>query len=240
MGETARAFLVRAYDCDPVGHLNNAAYLRFVLEVDRGTTPLRRVTADHLREVEPGRTVVVEGLPMNLGDRIRADYRLLVDGVEAATVIVERADRHLGLPGPPPPPPGVFEIRRTVEWRDMGPDLVVRPATIAALAEDAGVRVSAAHGWPLSRCMEHGFAIVLRRNQITYGAPLALEDEVTVRTWFSDPRRSMATRHYELLRSDGEVVARLRSLYVWVDLERGRPIRIPEGFLADFSPNLAR
>ena len=102
------------------------------------------------------------------------------------------------------------------------------------------VRVLAEHGWPMSRCTASGFAIILRRLTIEYTGSARLEDDVRVRTWASDVRRSMATRHYQLsLVSTGMEVARLRSLYVWVGLERARPIRIPESFLEDFAPNFA-
>ena len=59
-------------------------------------------------------------------------------------------------------------------------------------------------------------------------------------TWFSDTKRSTAIRHYAIRRvSDGEILVRSRSLYVWVDIKTGRPIRIPERFLADFADNQA-
>jgi acyl-CoA thioester hydrolase len=92
----------------------------------------------------------------------------------------------------------------------------------------------------MERCTKAGFAIVLRRLQIEHIGPAHLEDEVRVRTWVSDPRRSMITRHYVLSRSgSGKPVALVRTLYVWIDLETGRPVRVPDAFLADFAPNFA-
>jgi acyl-CoA thioesterase FadM len=50
----------------------------------------------------------------------------------------------------------------------------------------------------------------------------------------------MITRHYVLSRSgSGKPVALVRTLYVWIDLETGRPVRVPDAFLADFAPNFA-
>ena len=80
----------------------------------------------------------------------------------------------------------------------------------------------------------------LRRHDIEYGEPVGLDDELVISTWVSDPRRSMATRHYLLTRvSDGARVARFNSLYVWVGLDTNRPIRIPLDFLEDFRPNFS-
>jgi acyl-CoA thioesterase FadM len=48
----------------------------------------------------------------------------------------------------------------------------------------------------------------------------------------------MAMRAYAVRREvDGAVLARVHSLYVWVNKETGHPIRIPGAFLDDFAPN---
>ena len=39
--------------------------------------------------------------------------------------------------------------------------------------------------------------------------------------------------------SDGALLARARTLYVWINIDTGRPVRIPPHFLADFTPNIA-
>ena len=58
-------------------------------------------------------------------------------------------------------------------------------------------------------------------------------------TWVSDVKSTRAIRHYTINRAtDGERFARLRSLYVWVDLATMRPIRIPSEFLTEFESNI--
>ena len=53
----------------------------------------------------------------------------------------------------------------------------------------------------------------------------------------SEVKRATAVRHYTITRvSDGMLMARAYTLYVWVDLSTGQPIRIPSRFLADFAP----
>jgi acyl-CoA thioester hydrolase len=143
------------------------------------------------------------------------------------------------FPSAPPPPPGVFRMRRQVEWRDIDPERHVNNAAYLAYIEDCGVHVSAAHNWPLERMWAEGFAIIARRHQIEYRQPAVLGDELELATWVSDVRRATATRHYTITRlGDGELLARAHTLWVWVDIETGRPIRIPAGFMPDFSPNI--
>ena len=85
-----------------------------------------------------------------------------------------------------------------------------------------------------------GFAIILRRQRMTLSAPAELDDAVEIATWVSDVKRVTATRHYTITRSsDGVLLARIDTLGVWVDLNTGRPMRIPAGLLADFAPNVA-
>ena len=51
-----------------------------------------------------------------------------------------------------------------------------------------------------------------------------------------------AARHYTITRvrvRDGALVVRIGRPAAWVDLAAGRPMRIPDQFLADFAPNVA-
>ena len=72
------------------------------------------------------------------------------------------------------------------------------------------------------------------------GPAVSLADELRkLNAQRRDVRRASAIRHYRITRvRDGALVARIRSLYAWVDLSAGRPVRIPPDFLADFGPNI--
>jgi acyl-CoA thioester hydrolase len=148
-----------------------------------------------------------------------------------------RRDR---FPTPPPPPASVFSIRKRVEWRDIDTMWHVNNAMYLAYIEDAGIQVCAAHGWPMQRMRDEGFGILARRHRIEYRQSAQIGDELEIATWFSDAQRSTAYRHYTIRRvMDREILARVRTLHVWVDLKTGRPIRIPGHFLDDFADNLA-
>ncbi len=144
------------------------------------------------------------------------------------------------FPKAPPPPPGVYKMRRRVQWRDIDQAEHVNNATYMAYFEDCSVQVARAHGWTMARMMASGFGIVARRYRIDYRQAAVLDDELELATWVSDAKRATAVRHYTISRvSDGQLLARAHGLWVWVDLATGRPIRIPADFLADFAPNIA-
>ncbi|MEZ4646588.1 MAG: acyl-CoA thioesterase [Chloroflexota bacterium] len=143
------------------------------------------------------------------------------------------------FPEPPAPPAGVFTLRRTVEWRDLDSVGHVNNANYLSYLEECGIHVASAYGWPMSRMIAHGFGTVARQYRIEYRQQAVLGDELDISTWVSDPKRTSAVRHYTVHRAtDGELLVRARALWVWVDLENGRPIRIPATFLADFAPNI--
>lgn len=247
---TERSFQVRRYECDLYEHLNNSHYLRYLDAVDEDLPPARgeavRARIEFFKALVAGQTVRVIGQVADQREgweQRQYEFMLGDEGIARAQVDFQHAGRvDFGVPvqEAAPQPAGVFRMNRPVEWRDIDVSGRMKAAGFASLAEDAGVRVSAAHEWPLTRCAKEGFAIVLRRHEIEFGAAVTLDDEVEISTWASDARRSAVIRHYLLRRrTDGAVVARFRSLYVWVSLGSGRPIRIPETFLASFAPNFA-
>lgn len=143
------------------------------------------------------------------------------------------------FPEPPPAPPGVFILRRHVTWQDIDPAQHVNNAAYLAYCEDAGVQVAAAYGWPMSRMAAEGFGIIARRHHIEYREPALLGDELEIATWVSDVKRAMATRHYAIRRArDGALLARIRTLWVWVNLKTHLPMRVPAQFMAAFADNI--
>ena len=67
-----------------------------------------------------------------------------------------------------------------------------------------------------------------REHRIEYLLPAFLGEEIEVRTWISEVRRVRVRRKYEFIRkSDGKVVARGETDWVYVDAKTGRPLAIP-------------
>ncbi len=144
------------------------------------------------------------------------------------------------FPTAPPPPTGAFCLCRRVEWRDIDPARHVNNAVYVAYVEDCGLQVAAAHGWPVQRMAAEGFAITARRHHIEYRQPAMLGDELELVTWAFDVKPSTAVRHCSVTRvRDGALLARARTLNVWVNAQIGQPVSIPSAFLADLAPNIA-
>jgi acyl-CoA thioester hydrolase len=144
------------------------------------------------------------------------------------------------FPSPPPPPPGVFRLRRRVEWGDVDGAHHVNNAVYLAYMEDCAICAAAAYGRPLERMRADGFVILARRHHIEYRQPALLGDELELATWLSDVGRTSAVRHYTVWRmSDGALLARARSLLEWADAETEQAVSFPSAFLEDLAPNIA-
>lgn len=142
---------------------------------------------------------------------------------------------------PPPAPDGVFHLQKRAEWRDIDTVGHVNNAAYMSYCEDASTQVGRDLGWTMKRMIDEGFALVLRRFHIQYLQPALLDDDITISTWVSDVKRATAFRHYDLVRqSDKERLARAYSMIVCFDLDKQRPMRVPQHFLDAFSANIVK
>jgi acyl-CoA thioester hydrolase len=172
-----------------------------------------------------------QGMPAAIPPEIIAAY--------APGEAVQPAPARPPFPPAPAPPPDVFTLRRRVTWEEIDAAGHVNNAVYLNYITDGGMQASRIYGWPVNRLRAEGIGIVARQHQIEYKAAAALDDELEIITWLSDMKRATGVRHYKILRlSDQKLLARVRSLCVWIDLHSGEPRRIPQPFLDDLAPNI--
>jgi acyl-CoA thioester hydrolase len=74
-----------------------------------------------------------------------------------------------------------------------------------------------------------GATWVVRSHHIEYHAPAFVGDEIEVRTWVVNIRRVGSLRRYEFVRkSDGRLLSRGETEWVFVNATSGRPLAIPD------------
>ena len=72
-----------------------------------------------------------------------------------------------------------------------------------------------------------------REHRLEYLLPAFLGEELEVRTWLSEIRRVRVRRQYEFIRkSDGKVIVKGETDWVYVDAKTGRPKRLRQICLA--------
>lgn len=282
------SFQIRFYECDILGHLNNASYLKLmqeaafeaskVLGYDRHTYAsmgkiwlIRETEIEYRSPVYYGQTLRICTWVEDV-QRVRSlrKYQFLLED-QPEPVAVAHSDwvfinmktgkptsvpsevrqAYLGsensmpqksrhrFPERPEPAPEIFSMHKRVEWRDLDPWGHVHNSVYLSYFDDCGMQVAAAYGWTWEKMKAENFAVVARKHHIEYKQPAVLGDELVIRTWVASIRKSTGVRYYEIYRKrDNALIARCHSNYVWVDMQRFKPIRIPGTFLESFKGNI--
>lgn len=91
------------------------------------------------------------------------------------------------------------------------------------------------NGWPVERLLEHHWTWVVRQHTIEYLKPCHAGESLLLYTWVHEFHRIRSARRYRFVReSDGAVLARAETDWIFLDVERGRPVAIPEEICAAF------
>lgn len=101
-------------------------------------------------------------------------------------------------------------------------------------ALDAARAHSDARGWDHGAYRRLGAIWVVRRHEIDYLRSARVDESITVTTWIASRKRASCVRATELVDAEGRVIANVSTIWAFVELESGRPARIPEQVLASF------
>ena len=125
--------------------------------------------------------------------------------------------------------PAIFDYHWTVQEREIDGLVHVNNVEYIRWMQDAAVAHSAAQGWPSKRYYELGAGWVARSHKIEYLSPALPGDEVIVRTWVSSFDKIRSLRKFRILRkTDESALAIAETLWVFVNLQRHQPCRVPE------------
>jgi acyl-CoA thioester hydrolase len=99
--------------------------------------------------------------------------------------------------------------------------------------QDAALAHSTALGFSERGYLARGQVWVVRKHEIEYLRPTIAGDRLRVETRVATMKLANSVRRTEIFRQ-GELVCRAATDWVYVDLSRGRPVRIPEEMRAAF------
>lgn len=133
--------------------------------------------------------------------------------------------------------PGPYSVRVTVKPGDI--DMLGHANNVVYLRwlEQAAWSHSKALGvgWDVFRQLQR--AMVAHRHELDYLAPCFEGDKLDVCTWVGARARVGFERHYQILRvRDGQTVMRALTRWVCVNLDTGRPAKMPAEFIAAYQP----
>ncbi|HTO98979.1 MAG TPA: thioesterase family protein [Myxococcales bacterium] len=99
--------------------------------------------------------------------------------------------------------------------------------------QDAALAHSTALGFSQRAYLERGQAWVVRKHEIEYLRPSAAGDRLRIETRVATMKAANSIRRTEIFRA-GELLCRAATDWVYVELARGRPLRIPADIRAAF------
>lgn len=163
--------------------------------------------------------------------------------VVAAYLTQDEASRPLQkptFPVPAAPPDGVVRLQKRVEWRDLDAMQHLNNAVYPSYAEDVVMQLGDRLGWSFEQWFANGLAFVTRRHRIQYLQPATFADTLEIATWLYNVRRTSAIRYYAFHRlSDNALLAQMETLWALIDLETGRPQRLPPSFFDIVGSNIS-
>jgi acyl-CoA thioester hydrolase len=130
-------------------------------------------------------------------------------------------------------------LRFSVRTYELDENGHVNNAVYLQWAENLTADHAEAAGFGREWSLEHGGAWLVRRHEVTYHQPALRGDEVegTVRVLALGAVRGL--RHTRFVRAgDGELLAEVRSEWVWVNIPDGRPARVPSELMDRYRPLL--
>jgi acyl-CoA thioester hydrolase len=83
-------------------------------------------------------------------------------------------------------------------------------------------------GYTMSFFLNSGGCFVVRKHELNYLLPTHLGEHLVIETWITSLKAAQSTRAYRIKRvKDDRVIFTAETLWVYIDLNTGRPIEIP-------------
>ncbi|MDC3379074.1 acyl-CoA thioesterase [Planctomycetota bacterium] len=135
------------------------------------------------------------------------------------------------------PAPNAYQKHITVTPSDLDDQSRVGNVRVLDWMNQAAEEHSSALGFDWARYEAIGGMFVVRKHEVVYFAAAFEGDELTGFTWCTGQDKIRATRQHEIRRkSDGVLIAKCTTLWIFVDVKSGKPKRMPPEVREAFDP----
>ncbi|MDR3232918.1 MAG: acyl-CoA thioesterase [Planctomycetaceae bacterium] len=123
----------------------------------------------------------------------------------------------------------VYEYHITVLPSDIDENKHANNLCYLRWMNEAAVAHSAENGWSARRYIELGSTWFARKHTIEYLLPVYEGEKLVIQTGVVDWKNVRSIRKYRFIRiKDDKTVARAETLWAFVNLTTGKPVRIPQ------------
>jgi acyl-CoA thioester hydrolase len=134
--------------------------------------------------------------------------------------------------------PTVFDYHFTVPESAIDENNHVNNVMYVQWMQDAATAHSTALGFTPEFYASNEGTWVARSHYIEYLRPAFEGDEIIIQTWISTIKRSISERQYAFFRrSDKTLLARAKTVWIYINTATLTPIRIPKDLLAKYLPD---
>lgn len=126
--------------------------------------------------------------------------------------------------------------RLTTRSYEVGQTHHAHPSMLLRYLEHLATRDSAQRGYPPEWYGAEGTAWLVREMSLWMGTLPGIDAELRMATWLSEFKRVQAYREYAIWHdASGRLVARAQGRWAYVYRSTGRPARVPDAMLREFS-----
>lgn len=101
--------------------------------------------------------------------------------------------------------------------------------------QDAALAHSARLGWPVQRYAALGRTWIIRSHSIKYFHSAYVGELIVVNTWVANFQRIKSLRKFRFYRpADQTVLATASTLFIFCDIQSGKPVKIPPEVMQDY------
>lgn len=123
--------------------------------------------------------------------------------------------------------PAIFEQTLTVPEAAIDVHGHVNNIEYLRWMQEVAVGHSDARGWTLEKYLELGMTWFARSHRIDYLGQAYAGEQIRVRTWVANMRKCRSLRRYLFEKvSDGAILARAETDWVFINLENDRPVPV--------------
>lgn len=120
-----------------------------------------------------------------------------------------------------------YMLTRRVSHADVDFLGELKVSALLGMLEQAAVEASSVCGFDAARYTLEQRVWIIRRTRLQNLRPVGGTDEISITTQVEDVRRARSLRRYTV-QHGGEIVAEASTDWVYCDMQRGRPVRIPD------------
>ncbi|MCQ4725412.1 thioesterase [Anaerotignum faecicola] len=123
---------------------------------------------------------------------------------------------------------GYYEEQKEISYYEVNNRLCLKPASLATLFQDLAIRHSDSLGYTIELLLKENRGWIITNWHIDVLRYPKCGEKIKLRTWASSTKKILAERSYTVLDDGGSEIIRANSRWVFMDLEKRKPVFVSE------------